>query len=232
MHLFYVPDAGSGCELPPEEAHHAVKVLRMQPGDEITLTDGKGFFYKAVITLATSGRCLFEVQDAQLQPPLWSGYIHIALAPTKNMERLEWLAEKATEIGVDELTFLNCRFSERKTIKTERIRKILVAAMKQSLKSRLPRLNELTGFSDFIGLPFDGNKFIAHCREGEKPYLWDMAHKGESSLVLIGPEGDFSVEEIQQAIKAGFEPVSLSNSRLRTETAALAACHILNIKNQ
>ena len=151
------------------------------------------------------------------------------MAPTKNMDRNEWLAEKATEIGFDELTFLNCRFSERKVIKTERIEKILVSAIKQSLKARLPRLNEMTDFNSFIEKDFSGQKFIAHCYEGEKPLLKDVLKKGEDTLVLIGPEGDFSEKEVKKAIEKGFIPISLGKSRLRPETAALVACHTMNM---
>jgi 16S rRNA (uracil1498-N3)-methyltransferase len=154
------------------------------------------------------------------------------MAPTKNMDRIEWFAEKATEIGIDELSFLNCRFSERKVLKTERIEKILVSAMKQSLKARLPLLNEMTDFKKFVQQPFSGKKFIAHCHEGEKPLLQTQLTAGEDALVLIGPEGDFSEEEVKMAIEQGFQPISLGRSRLRTETAALVACHIMNLTNQ
>ena len=154
------------------------------------------------------------------------------MAPTKNMDRNEWFAEKATEIGLDELTFLNCRFSERRVIKNERIEKILVSAIKQSLKARLPRLNEMTDFSTFITQDFQGQKFIAHCYEGEKPLLKDVLKPGEDAVVLIGPEGDFSEEEVGKAVECGFMPISLGKSRLRTETAALVACHTINLLNQ
>lgn len=232
MHVFYTPDIQIQPELPAEEAAHAVRVLRLQSGDEVMLTDGKGNFYRAEIGIATSKRCLVNILETLPQEPLWTGHLHIAMAPTKNMDRTEWFAEKATEIGFDELTFLNCRFSERKVIKTERIAKILVSALKQSLKARLPRLNEMTDFDKFIAQPFPGQKFIAHCYEGEKPLLKDIVHRGEDALVLIGPEGDFSEEEVEKATAHGFVPISLGRSRLRTETAALVACHILNLQNQ
>ena len=148
------------------------------------------------------------------------------------MDRNEWFAEKATEIGFDELTFLNCRFSERKVIKNEWIEKILISAIKQSLKARLPKLNEMTDFNKFINQEFKGQKFIAHCYEGEKPLLKDVLKAGEDALVLIGPEGDFSEGEVEKAIERGFTPISLGKSRLRTETAALVACHTLNLLNQ
>ena len=232
MHVFYTPDIQNRAELPAEEAAHAIRVLRLQAGDEVTLTDGKGNFYRAEISAASGKRCLVNILETLPQEPLWLGHLHIAMAPTKNMDRTEWFAEKATEIGFDELTFLNCRFSERKVIKTERIQKILVSAIKQSLKARLPLLNEMTDFDKFVRQPFNGQKFIAHCYEGEKPLLKDILKQGEDALVLIGPEGDFSEEEVKTAVAQGFQPVSLGRSRLRTETAALVACHILNLQNQ
>ena len=232
MHVFYAPDIQTNPELPEEEAVHAIRVLRLQTGDEVTLTDGKGNFYRAEISTATHKHCLVNVQKTLPQAPLWEGHLHIAMAPTKNMDRTEWFAEKATEIGFDELTFLNCRYSERKVIKTERIHKILVSAIKQSLKARLPQLNEMTDFNRFIRQPFTGQKFIAHCYEGEKQLLKDCLQRGEDALVLIGPEGDFSEEEVQEALAHGFRPISLGPSRLRTETAALVACHLMNLANQ
>lgn len=232
MHVFYTPDIALRAELPEEEAAHAVRVLRLQPGDEVTLTDGKGNFFRAEISTATNKRCLLNILETLPQSPLWKGHLHIAMAPTKNMDRTEWFTEKATEIGFDELTFLNCRFSERKVIKTERIHKILVSAIKQSLKAKLPILNEMIDFNKFIEQPFKGQKFIAHCHEGEKQLLKDIMIPGEDALVLIGPEGDFSTEEVKKAEEKGFIPISLGKSRLRTETAALVACHIINLANQ
>ncbi|WP_303013106.1 16S rRNA (uracil(1498)-N(3))-methyltransferase [uncultured Bacteroides sp.] len=232
MHVFYTPDIQVTNELPEEEAQHCTRVLRLGVGDEITLTDGKGKFYKAEITVAGNKRCLVTVKETVFQEPLRPCHLHIAMAPTKNMDRNEWFAEKATEIGLDELTFLNCRFSERKVIKNERIEKILVSAIKQSLKARLPRLNEMTDFSTFITQDFQGQKFIAHCYEGEKPLLKDVLKPGEDAVVLIGPEGDFSEEEVGKAVEYGFMPISLGKSRLRTETAALVACHTINLLNQ
>lgn len=231
MHVFYTPDIQRKAELPEEEAQHCTRVLRLTTGDEITLTDGKGNFYRAEITTATHKRCLVTIKETIFQEPLWPCHLHIAMAPTKNMDRNEWFAEKATEIGMDELTFLNCRFSERKVIKTERIEKILVSAIKQSLKARIPLLNEMTDFDKFITQDFKGQKFIAHCYEGEKPPLKEVLQKGEDALVLIGPEGDFSEEEVAKAIQQGFVPISLGKSRLRTETAALVACHTMNLLN-
>lgn len=232
MHVFYTPDIATSPELPEEEAGHCVRVLRLSLGDEIMLTDGKGSFYKAVISAASGKRCQVRITETIPQEKAWNGRLHIAMAPTKNMDRIEWFAEKATEIGLDELTFLNCRYSERKVIKTERIEKILVSAVKQSLKAAKPVLNEMTDFNKFITRDFKGQKFIAHCYEGEKPLLKDVLHPGGDALVMIGPEGDFSEEEVAKAIAAGFQPVSLGKSRLRTETAALVASHTLNLLNQ
>ena len=231
MHVFYTPDIQISNELPEEEAQHCTRVLRLGIGDEITLTDGKGYFYQAEITVATNKRCLVAIKETIFQEPLWPCHLHIAMAPTKNMDRNEWFAEKATEIGFDELTFLNCRFSERKVIKAERIEKILISAIKQSLKARKPVVNELTDFQRFVAQDFPGQKFIAHCYEGEKPLLQDVLEPGKDALVLIGPEGDFSPEEVAQAEAAGFQPISLGKSRLRTETAALVAVHLMNLKN-
>ena len=201
MHVFYTPDIAVSNELPEEEAGHCLRVLRLGMGDEVMLTDGKGCFYKAVISAATNKRCQVK------------------------------MAEKATEIGFDELSFLNCRFSERKVIKTERVEKIVVSAVKQSLKARKPVVNEMTDFMKFMERDFPGQKFIAHCYEGEKPLLKDVLVPGEDALVLIGPEGDFSPEEVARAEEKGFRAVSLGKSRLRTETAALVAVHTMNLIN-
>lgn len=231
MHVFYTPDIDTSPELPEEEAGHCLRVLRLGLGDEVMLTDGKGFFYKAVISAATGKRCQVKVVEKIEQEKFWKGHLHLAMAPTKNMDRIEWFAEKATEIGFDELSFLNCRFSERKVIKTERIEKIVVSAMKQSLKARKPIVNEMTDFAKFMQRDFQGQKFIAHCYEGEKPLLKEVLKPGEDALVLIGPEGDFSPEEVQKAEALGFQPISLGKSRLRTETAALVAVHMMNLFN-
>ncbi len=231
MHLFYAPDILTDPELPEEEAGHCLRVLRLREGDEIVLTDGKGSFYRAVISAASGKRCQVKVTQTIAQSPLWEGHLHLAMAPTKNMDRVEWLAEKATEIGLDELSFLNCHFSERKVIKTERVEKIVVSAMKQSLKARKPVVNGMVDFSRFMDREFSGQKFICHCHEGEKPLLKDVFQRGEEAVVLVGPEGDFSPEEVQMAEEHGFKSVSLGKSRLRTETAALVAVHLVNIVN-
>lgn len=240
VRFFYVPNANSVNELPEEEAQHAVRVLRMEMGDEMMLMDGEGVFYRAVVTEATKKRCLYRIEETLPQERQWQPHLHLAMAPTKNMDRTEWFAEKATEIGFDELTFLKCRWSERTVIKTERIEKILVSAMKQSHKAWKPVLNEMTDFKAFLQeiekreQPMQ--KFICHCYEeeglGEKVMLKEAVKSGEDVLVLVGPEGDFSIEEVKMAEAQGFQSVTLGKSRLRTETAALVAVHIMNLINQ
>jgi len=244
MQLFYAPDIATNLQLPDTEAHHCLKVLRMKQGDTLRLTDGKGNFYDAEIAEIsnrgiagqvrndkTLNYCMVNLLKIIPQPPLWKGKIEIALAPTKNADRIEWFVEKATEIGIDKISLLRCRFSERKEISTERIIKIMISAMKQSEKAQLPVLQTIIGFEDFIRQDFDGQKFIAHCYEEEKKLLAQTYRKNENALVLIGPEGDFSEEEVSLAKESGFIPISLGNSRLRTETAALTACQTVHIIN-
>jgi len=232
MLLFYAPDIAVNRQLPETEAHHCVKVLRMQEGDALWLTDGKGFFYRTEIAEIHSNRCCVNLLETIPQPPLWKGTIEIALAPTKNTDRIEWFAEKATEIGIDAISFFRCRFSERKEMSTERIRKIMISAMKQSEKALLPVVNAIIDFKEFIRQDFDGQKFIAHCHPDEKMLLAQAYQVNENVRILIGPEGDFSEDEISLSKKYGFIPVSLGTSRLRTETAALTACQTLHIVNQ
>lgn len=232
MWLFYCPDIKSDMELPQEEAGHCLRVLRMKEGDSLRITDGKGSFYNAVISAAQGKRCMVHIESEEHQEPLWNGHLHIAMAPTKLMDRNEWFVEKAVEIGVDEITFLKTEHSERDVIKMERIEKIAVSAMKQSQKATLPVLNGMTSFRTFIESGLRGDKFIAHCEPGSKVLLQDAVVPGHDSVVLIGPEGDFSPAEIDMALKAGFKPISLGPSRLRTETAALVSVHILNLAGQ
>ena len=232
MALFYVPDIAERWELSEEEATHALRVLRLVTGDELEITDGNGNLYKSVVSSVVGKHCHVEAKEILEVPKGWNGNIHIAVAPTKNMDRIEWFAEKATEIGLDELTFLNCRFSERKVVKNERVERIVVSAMKQSLKYKKPLLHEMVDFKKFITEERQGKKYIAHCYNDEKCLLKEVHEAGEDATILIGPEGDFSPEEVKMAMAAGYKPVSLGNSRLRTETAALAACHILMLKNE
>lgn len=231
MALFYAPDIEKTWELPDDEAAHCLRVLRLNVGDELDITDGKGTFYKAVVSSISGKHCYVEPTVVTPSPKGWMGHLHLAIAPTKNIDRIEWLVEKAVEIGIDEITFLNCRFSERKVVKNERIERIVVSAMKQSLKAHKTIVNEMVDFKTFVKSAHAGSKYIAHCYDGEKVYLNDALVKGKDVTILIGPEGDFSVEEVQAAIDFGFTPVSLGNSRLRTETAGLVACHTFNLKN-
>lgn len=235
VRFFYDP-LMSG-ELPAEEAHHATKVLRLGVGDELMLVDGQGCFYRASITASTGHRCAYRIEESMPQEPAWTGHLHLAVAPTKMMDRVEWLAEKATEIGFDELTFLDCQFSERRVVKEDRIDKILVSAMKQSHKAWKPQLNGMLKFRDFIRQEREGDKFICHCYEesdvgdGDKPNLFDVLREGVPATVLVGPEGDFSVDEVRLALQNGYRSVTLGRSRLRTETAALVAVHMMQMKN-
>lgn len=239
VRYFYVPQAADATELPPEEAAHALRVLRLQAGDEIFLMDGEGVFYRAGVTTASSKRCLYEVRETMPQQRAWKGRVHLAIAPTKMMERIEWMAEKATEIGFDELSFLCCQFSERKVVKTPRVDKIVVSAVKQSHKAWKPAVREMVAFKEFVLAPRPGRKFICHCYEEveKKDFFEEISRKTESAsddspddiTVLVGPEGDFSIDEVRFALEHGFESVSLGTSRLRTETAGLVAVHMAHL---
>jgi len=232
MHIFYTPDiSGKTYTLDETESKHCVRVLRLAKGDEITLVDGRGGFFTAEIADPNPKRCAVNVFKSEMNFGLRNFQVHIAIAPTKNIERIEWFLEKATEIGIDRVTPLLCHHSERKEIKNDRLEKVMISAMKQSLKAYLPQLDEMTRFSDFIRQPFSGQKFIAHCEEQHRELLKNLVKSEESYLILIGPEGDFSPEEIEMAFHAGYQPVSLGESRLRTETAGVVACHIFNLLN-
>ena len=230
---FYVPDAASTNELPAEEAAHASRVLRLESGDEVFLIDGTGCFFKAQLTLVTKGRCLYDIVERLPQKKTWNGRIAVAMAPTKVIDRVEWTLEKATEIGIDEFSLLNCAFSERRNVKLERLDKIVVAAVKQSRKAWKPLLNDLQPFEDFVNRPRKGAKYIAHCyAEIDKKDLYGellQLNGDEEVTILIGPEGDFSIDEVRLAMSKGYVPVSLGQSRLRTETAALAATMIAQL---
>lgn len=227
--IFYAPNILSDHTLPHDESVHCIKVLRKKEGDYIYITDGKGHFFDAEIVEAHQKHCVVNIEKVIDEAKHWSNNIQIAFAPTKNMDRIEWFTEKATEVGVDRLTPLLCRYSERKEIKLPRIEKILVSAMKQSQKALLPILDDMTSFSDFVRQPFSGQKFIAHCYDKPKKLLKDIYKRNENVLILIGPEGDFSEQEVDLALQYGFQPIDLSNSRLRTETAALVACNTIQI---
>lgn len=230
--MFYCPDIQNTTILPDEESQHAVRVLRLQAGDEIEIVDGVGGFYKAKITNPHPKHCEFEVIETKSEFGKRDYKLYIAIAPTKNIERLEWFIEKCTEIGIDEITPLLCRFSERKIIKPERLEKIIVSAAKQSLKAYFPKLNPLISFNEFVKTAEVSQKFIAHCYDLEKNPFQKVCDKSADTLILIGPEGDFSQEEVENALSHQFQAVSLGESRLRTETAGIVACHTVSLINE
>jgi len=230
MQLFYLENPKDEITLSAEESKHATKVLRKKEGDILNFTDGKGSLYKAKITHADNKKCKLKIISSEQKPKQHDYHLHIAIAPTKNMDRFEWFLEKATEIGIDEITPIICSRSERKVIKHERSNRILLSAIKQSLKYQLPKLNESVNLKDFLKQGFEGTKYLAHCEDGEKLDL-KIASKTEKTLILIGPEGDFSPKEINLALQKQFKAISLGETRLRTETAGIVAVHTVNIKN-
>ncbi|MBQ8047436.1 MAG: 16S rRNA (uracil(1498)-N(3))-methyltransferase [Prevotella sp.] len=231
---FYVPDAAMQSELPGDEALHALRVLRLREGDEIFLMDGRGCFFRAEVTLTNNKHCMYVIREVLPQERAWRGKIHLAIAPTKMTDRIEWMAEKAVEVGVDEITFLDCQYSERHVIRTDRIEKIVVSAMKQSRKPWLTRVNPMISFQEFVRSNIEGMKYIAHCySEIQRNDFFNIIIKpieNENVTVLVGPEGDFSFSEVQVALDKGYESVSLGTSRLRTETAGLAAIMMAQLK--
>jgi 16S rRNA (uracil1498-N3)-methyltransferase len=229
MQLFFCENLvlNSDVILSQEESYHAAQVMRMRSGDVIHLTDGLGHLFKGELLNVDSKKSLVRlVEELPLKPA--TNHLHIAIAPTKNIDRFEWFLEKATEMGIAEITPLLCRYSERKEIKPERLNKVIVAAAKQSHHFMFPRLNPLLKFEDFIKTTSAENKFIAHCESSEKNDFGKSIIGKKSSLLLIGPEGDFSEQEIQLAISNNYLPVSLGESRLRTETAGVYACAVFN----
>lgn len=234
MIRFYCPEIDDNPLMPEVESGHCVRVLRHQPGDLLEVVDGKGGLFTVRLIDAHPKRAMVEIVERHSLPPYWKGRLLLAVAPTKNMDRMEWLVEKATEVGMDGFIPLHCRFSERKEIKRERLEKTAVSAMKQSLKAALPVVEEMTPFARFIEKYKDvPGKFIAHCvDDGQRHLLAEEYRPGEDSVILIGPEGDFSQEEIKMALDAGFRPVSLGDARLRTETAALTALQTFHIAAQ
>lgn len=230
--LFYSPNIRQTLLLPETESQHCVKVLRMREGDTLTVTNGKGSFFECALAQAHPKHCLVNILKETFIERNSHPAFHIAFAPTKQMERNEWFVEKAVEIGIDRITPILCHFSERKELKKERIEKIAIAAMKQSKQAFLPQIEEMTRFDDVIRQSFDGKKFIAHCYDLQpKTPLAQLYAKGENAMILIGPEGDFSLDEVQNAVEAGFAPVSLGQTRLRSETACLASLHTLHVIN-
>ena len=231
MNLFYQPQIPSGVFfLDPDESRHAVKVLRKKKGDTIRITDGQGLFYDAIITKPDAHECAFEINN-RIADTSRKFRIHIAISPTKNIDRIEWFLEKSVELGIDDITLMACAHTERQNVKYDRLRKMAVSAMKQSLKATLPELHPLTSFENVVKAARDVEKFIAYVDNQNTIHLKNVATPGSNSLVLIGPEGDFSTDELLLAETHGYKKVSLGSSRLRTETAGLAACLILNLAN-
>lgn len=235
MQLFYNPDLTKDTTqitFDKIESKHIVRVLRKKEEAILHITNGKGFLFDAKIIIASDKKCIAEIIAIQEKPKPWNYYLHIAIAPTKNNDRIEWFLEKATEIGIDEITPLICNNSERRFVKLERFEKIVQSAMKQSLKFTLPKINEPVKFTEFINQDFDGNICIAHCEALEKNLLKSVIKPSERTTILIGPEGDFSSQEIIKALEKNSIPISLGESRLRTETAALVAVNTISFINQ
>lgn len=236
MIQFYVPDIERDPALPEEESGHACRVLRMKEGDALQAVDGRGGRYLCTITSVRPGRVEVSIDEKKTEPRHWEWKITLAVAPSKNMDRMEWLVEKAVEVGIDRIVFLLCDRSERKVVKTERVRKIAVSAMKQSLKTRLPEIEEMTPFGDFIRDEHSGHRYFGYCSDSVERRDFTGEYPGcEDVCILIGPEGDFSPREVENAMAAGWTPVTFGRERLRTETAALygvTAAHIISqIKN-
>lgn len=234
MQLFYAPEISlPRYTLPEEESKHCVRVLRMSIGDELFLTDGRGSMYRCKVVNDNVKRCEVEVVEHLEEYGRLPYSLSMAVAPTKNIDRFEWFLEKATEVGISEVWPIECEHSERRQIKEDREEKVITAAVKQSLKAYHPTLHPLTPLKKLLAMPFDGQKYIAHCNSelGEREYLGSIVKKGENMLILIGPEGDFSPEEIKFALQNGFKPISLGNQRLRTETAAVVATVITSTIN-
>lgn len=233
MHIFYTPQIANGqCTLSEEESKHCIKVLRLVPGDKVQLIDGVGGYHTAEIADPNPKRCTLNIINTINNYEQRPYRIHIAIAPTKNIDRTEWFVEKAVEIGIDEITMLVSQHSERKNVNLDRIDKIIVSAMKQSVKAYKPILNDATPFSDFVKRERSGRKMIAHCIDSEKHPLKSMVDETSEYTVLIGPEGDFSPEEVALAEANGYSCIDLGPYRLRTETAALVACHTINLLKQ
>ena len=233
MHLFYTPEISADYfTLNEEESKHCIKVLRLQNGNEISLVDGRGGFYTASILDAHPKRTLLKILDTRQQFGKRNHYLHIAVAPTKNIERTEWFLEKATELGIDEISLVISDRSERREVKPERLNKVITSAMKQSIKAYHPILNDPVPFQRFIQGNHEGEKFIAHCMDGEKKSLKQEVSLHSNYLIMIGPEGDFTDLELEGALVSGFTAITLGESRLRTETAALEACFEINFLNR
>jgi 16S rRNA (uracil1498-N3)-methyltransferase len=231
LNLFFQPEIANGkLYLDPEESRHCSKVLRKRNGDEIQVTDGAGNLYHAKLTESKIERCSFKIESTEKEANR-DFSIHVGIAPTKNPDRTEWFVEKAIEIGINEISFVLCDKSERAALKTDRLEKLAISAMKQSLRYTLTRINHMTLLKDFIIETKAASKFIAYVDHTNPDHLFKSAQPKSEYVVLIGPEGDFSKKELDLAIQQGYKKVSLGTNRLRTETAGLAACHILNLIN-
>ena len=232
MQLFYCPEIKDGALwLNPEESRHCAKVLRKQIGDEIDITDGKGTFYKGILESVDPKKCAFQLSERTSVSP--ENYrIHLAIAPTKNTDRIEWFVEKCVEIGIDEITFLKTKHSERKVLKLDRVEKKAISAMKQSVRAFLPKINELCALDDLFQNRHEDQLFVSHLENESTPHLQELATPSHSYLVIVGPEGGFANEELSMISKKGIKAAKLGNYRLRTETAGVAACTILNALNQ
>ena len=234
MQLFYNPDITEDTHsffFDREESKHIIKVMRKKGGDILFVTNGLGFLFKTEITLASDNKCTVKIVGFEKAEKI-KYHLHMAVAPTKMNDRYEWFLEKATEMGISEITPIICDHSERKFVKSERFDKIILSAMKQSAQCYLPKLNDPMAFKDFIKLSNSGQQFIAHCEETDKKSLKEMIKSAEDITILIGPEGDFSEKEIALAIENNYLPVSLGNTRLRTETAAIVAVHSIAFINE
>jgi 16S rRNA (uracil1498-N3)-methyltransferase len=233
MNIFFVADLSTGSFiLNKEESKHCIKVLRLKKGDQILVINGKGSRYQAVIQNPDSNACNVTILNEERHQIARSYHLTIAIAPTKNMDRFEWFLEKSTEIGIDRIVPIICQHSERKDLKTDRLGKILISAIKQSGQLFLPELTQPIVYKDYIRQSFNGDKFIAHCDAGERRVFKNSLIAGKNVLVLIGPEGDFDSTEIKLALEQGFVPVTFGESRLRTETAGIVACHTFYLINQ
>lgn len=234
MQLFYNPEISESAEnffFDREESKHIIKVLRKKEGDNLFVTNGLGFLFKTEIVLASDSKCQVKIVSSEKGEPL-KYHLHLAVAPTKMNDRFEWFLEKATEIGISEITPIICDHSERKIIKTDRFDKIIQSAMKQSLHYYLPKLNEPITFKDFMKQENKGLNLIAHCEETDKKSLKEVVKPNQDVTILIGPEGDFSEKEIKLALENNYFAVMLGNTRLRTETAAVVACHSVAFINE
>lgn len=234
VRFFYVPNVGQQNELPEDEAIHALRVLRLHEGDEMFLMDGTGCFYKATVAMTGSKHCFYRIEETLPQQRAWRGQITLGIAPTKDVGRMEWMVEKATEVGVDRVSFLDCKFSERHTLRIDRMERIIISAMKQSRKPWKPAVDPLVSFADFVAAHKDGKKFVCHCYDEieRRDFFTELSSRpdeDEDITVIVGPEGDFSIDEVRLAMANGFESVTLGDSRLRTETAGLNAVIIAQL---